>query len=215
MPRAELTLTIPEEVWLGDLTRSFPGATFRILAAVPGDDTGVGLVEVTAPDLVSILDRLESYEEVTEVELFRRERDTALLQFETDHPLLLLPIQGSGVPLEMPFDITDGTATWELTAPRDRLSELGDQLDAFDISYTVEALEEHIEPEQLLTDNQLQLLRTAVEQGYYDTPRACTLTELADACGTAKSTCSETLHRAEGKIVKRFLESENPAIPSQ
>jgi predicted DNA binding protein len=49
------------------------------------------------------------------------------------------------------------------------------------------------------------LLRTAVERGYYDTPRRCTLTELAEALDMAKSTCSETLHRAEGKITKQFL----------
>ncbi|MFB6308290.1 MAG: helix-turn-helix domain-containing protein, partial [Haloarculaceae archaeon] len=28
----------------------------------------------------------------------------------------------------------------------------------------------------------------------------------ADAVGIAKSTCSETLHRAEEKIIKRFVE---------
>lgn len=47
----------------------------------------------------------------------------------------------------------------------------------------------------------------AVEAGYYDTPRTCTLTELADEVGLAKSTCSEILHRAEEIIVKEFIEN--------
>ena len=51
------------------------------------------------------------------------------------------------------------------------------------------------------------LLGTAIERGYYDTPRTCTLTELADAVGLAKSTTSEKLHRAEEKVVKEFLSS--------
>jgi hypothetical protein len=41
--------------------------------------------------------------------------------------------------------------------------------------------------------------------GYYDTPRDCPLTELADELEIAKSTCSGTLHRAEETIVKRFV----------
>ena len=120
-------------------------------------------------------------------------------------PLLLFPIQGSGVPLELPFDLQEGEATWEITASQERLSELGDQLDEFGIPYRVEAVSERVEDEQLLTDRQRRLLRTAVESGYYDTPRDCTLTELAEAVGIAKSTCSETLHRAEGTVIKRFV----------
>jgi predicted DNA binding protein len=49
------------------------------------------------------------------------------------------------------------------------------------------------------------VLVQAVEQGYYDTPRGCTLTELSDELGLAKSTLSERLHRVEEKVVKEFL----------
>jgi predicted DNA binding protein len=49
------------------------------------------------------------------------------------------------------------------------------------------------------------VLLTAVECGYYDTPRECSLTELAGELGVAKSTCSETLHRIEEVVVKRFV----------
>lgn len=40
-------------------------------------------------------------------------------------------------------------------------------------------------------------MNAVIERGYYDTPRRCTLTELADELDLAKSTCSERLHRAE------------------
>ena len=39
MPRANLTLTIPEGVWIGDVSRAHPTATFRILAALARDET--------------------------------------------------------------------------------------------------------------------------------------------------------------------------------
>ncbi|MFW5918296.1 MAG: helix-turn-helix domain-containing protein, partial [Haloferacaceae archaeon] len=179
---------------------------FTILSAFPAEDGGVGLVELTADDPDAVLVDIRGYESITELDLLQRHEETALVQFETTMPLLLLPIQGSGIPLQMPFSIQDGRAEWELTTPHRRLSELGDQLRQFGISYTIEEITQQLEVEQLLTDRQSRIVQQAVEPGYYDTPRECTLTELADELGIAKSTCSEILHRAEGKIVKRFTD---------
>ena len=208
MPRARLTLTIPEGAWIGDVSREFPGVRFRILAALADGGTGVGHAELSGPDVPSVVAAVHDREEVTSLDLLHRHEDTALIQFGTTTPLLLLAVQDSGIPLEMPFDIEDGEATWDVTAPHDRLSALGDQLDAFGVTYTVEHIRERIEPEPLLTERQERLLRAAVDEGYYDTPRECSLTELAEEVGIAKSTCSETLHRAESRVVMEFLDTE-------
>ncbi|WP_259517754.1 helix-turn-helix domain-containing protein [Halanaeroarchaeum sp. HSR-CO] len=204
MPRATLTITVPGTVWIGAISREYPDARFRILSAIPGEDTGVGLVEITASTLSEVVQAVDETTEVEQLNLLKRHEDTALVQFETTDPLLLFPIMSSGIPLEMPFDIVDGKAVWEVTTSQDRLSELGDQLDAFGIQFTVEEIHYHLQTEQLLTERQESLVDRAIELGYYDTPRECTLTELAEDVGLAKSTCSETLHRAEGKIVKEF-----------
>ncbi|MFC7157437.1 helix-turn-helix domain-containing protein [Halomarina halobia] len=206
MPRANLTLSIPEGVWVGDVSRAHPDARFRILAALTGDDSGVALAEITAADLGAVLRDVDADAAVTELDVLRRQGTTVLIQFETTTPLLLLPVQDSGVPLEMPFTIENGEAEWEVVAPQRRLSELGTQLERFGIPFTVDRIRHRTEPKQLLTYSQLRLVRAAVEHGYYDTPRRCSLTELAGRVELAKSTCSETLHRAEEKIVKEFVE---------
>lgn len=207
MPRATLTVTIPAGVWIGDVSRAHPDASIRVLAALTGGDAGVGLVEITAPDLPEVVADVESNDAVTELEIMQRFEGTVLLQFETTTPLLLLPARDSGVPLTMPFSIRDGELEWELTAPQHRLSELGTRLDEMSIPFTVDEVDQHVEPERLLTDRQLRLAHAALERGYYDTPRRCSLTDLAAELDIAKSTCSETLHRAEGKIVEQFFES--------
>ncbi|WP_049947519.1 helix-turn-helix domain-containing protein [Candidatus Halobonum tyrrellensis] len=215
MPRATLTVTIPDGIWIGDVTRAHPDAAVRILSALTGDDSGVGLVEITAPELQALLDDLRENGSVTELTVLERTAETALVQFETTMPLLLLPVEDSGVPLTMPFTIQEGEAEWELTAPQHRISNLGTQLNEFGISFTVDEIRQQIEPEQVLTDRQLRLVRAAVEEGYYDTPRRCSLTDLAETVGLAKSTCSETLHRAEERVMKRFLdEFDETAIGS-
>lgn len=209
MPQATLTITVPETLWIGSITREYPEAAFRILSAVSGEDTGVGLVEIAAPELDAVVSAFEAVPETRELNVLGREGNTGLVQFETTEPTLLFPIVGSGIPLEMPFELRNGEAIWEITTSQERLSQLGAELDAFQIQYTVEEIRYHLETETLLTDKQLSLIKTAQEAGYYDSPRTATLTEVADAAGIAKSTCSETLQRAEGKIIGEFLAEED------
>jgi hypothetical protein len=206
MPRAVLTVHIPDRVWMGRLTRRHPDAEFRILTAFPDGDHGTAMAEVTADRLEEVLRDMDDCEEVVGLELLGRPGPEALVQFETSEPLLLVPVRKSGALLDLPFEVRDGRASWEVTATRDRLSTLGDQLRALGISFEVESVTQQVEADRLLTDRQSTLVETAVEEGYYDTPRDCTLTDLAEEVGVAKSTASETLHRAEGKIVKEFVD---------
>lgn len=213
MPHAKLTVTVPERIWIGDLTRRYPDAVVRVLAAFTDEDAGVGLAEIESGSLAALLGDMDDYEDVDGIEVLRQSETTALVQFETTMPLLLLPARDSGVPLEMPVEIRNGSVAWELTAPRERLSALAEQLDNFDIRYRVEYVRDQLHDETLLTDRQRRIVAAAVDAGYYDTPRESSLTELASDLDIAKSTASETLHRAEEAIIKEFLESIEPERP--
>ncbi|MFB6255236.1 MAG: helix-turn-helix domain-containing protein [Haloplanus sp.] len=205
MPTARLAVTLPADVWIADLSTRYPDATFRVLAALPDADTGVGLVEIVASDISDVLTRLDEVDGVRVFETLYRGDDRALVQFETDEPLLLMSIRNSRAPFEPPVTIVDGVADLELTAPRERLSSLTDQFQALGLQFDVRSIRTTIDSESVVSDGQRQLIETAVAEGYYDTPRDCTLTELADHLGIAKSTASERLHRAEGAIIRAFV----------
>ena len=207
MPRATLSLHLPEQVWVSTLSTEYPDAEFTVLAAMPSDDTGVGLVEISAADVESIVAAIDGYESVTSVTVLEADAGRALVQFETTEPLLILSLSEAGIPLELPITIVDGEVTIELAASREKLSELGTLLENFGIGFDLVSITQSIDTETLLTDDQYELLVGAVERGYYDTPRTCTLTELAEAVGLAKSTTSEKLHRAEGTVLKEFVGS--------
>jgi len=214
MPHAKLTLQIPSGIWIGTLTRDHPDATVRVLAALLEDEQGVGLVEILSDDLPTVLADMEGNEDVSLVDVLQQTADRALVWFETTAPLPLLAARDSGVPLETPFEIRDGDLSWEVTAPHERLSDLGEMLDSFGVSFEVEYVRDAVPDDQLLTDRQQRLVQAAVESGYYDTPRECSLTELAERVDIAKSTASETLHRAEEQIVKQYADTlEQPARP--
>lgn len=205
MTQTKLTVTLPDGTWIKDVSSAAPETRFRVLAAMPGDGKGFGLVRISGDDIGNVLERMSDHDALTSVELLQGSESQALVQCETTRPLLMFSAQESGVPIELPIDIEDGVATIEVTASPDRLSMLSDQLDAFGLDFEVEYVKPRVDREQLLTERQQELIQEAVSRGYYDTPRECSMTELADVVGIAKSTCSETLHRAEGKIIKGFV----------
>jgi len=204
MPRAEFAVDLPEGIWVGGLSRANPGTTMRVLSAFPDEESGYGLLEITADAIDAVLDGMQEADGVSDVAVVYRTGDRVVVQFGTTELPLLVTIQRAQIPLELPVEITDGTVALEITAPHDRLSAFGDQLDALGISYVLDRVYRSVEEEDPLTDRQADLLRSAIEHGYYDTPRSITLTALAGELDMAPSTVSETLHRAEETVVKTF-----------
>lgn len=212
MPYANLTITIPDSVWVSDVSQTHPDTTFRVLAATANTETGVARIEIEGDAAPQVCADMRSYDTVTELTVFETDSGFARLQVETTVPLLLTSLQDSGVPLEMPFEVQDGEMTLEANLPQRTLSDLSQTLDDFGIQYTVEAIRQDVESEDLLTDRQEWLLDEAIERGYYDTPRRTTLVDLADDLDLAKSTCSEILHRAEERVLKDYHSDSAPSL---
>lgn len=59
-----------------------------------------------------------------------------------------------------------------------------------------------------LTERQIEIVRSASENGYFDEPRGVSTAELADEFGLAPSTVSQHLRRGVGKIMSQVFESE-------
>ncbi len=59
----------------------------------------------------------------------------------------------------------------------------------------------------LLTRRQAEVLRLALEAGYFEFPKGAGVEYLANRLRVAKSTVSETLHRAEQKILRAYVDA--------
>jgi len=212
MVQASLTLTIPEHTWIGAVSRQFPEARFRVRSAQSCDGIGVGFVELVASDPTEVSEAIERYDAVHTIEVFQQSDGRALVQIEAEEPILLRLLDRTGVPVAMPFEITDGEVCWELTTTQTRLSALSAELEQSDLGYMVEHIWDSARYGQVLTDRQQDVIGTALERGYYDSPRECTQEELATELGMAKSTCSEILHRAEEQIIKQFEDGNQPVF---
>lgn len=206
MAQARLRVDLPEGPWVSEVTREFPDARFQVLTATPGDAAGFALVQITADDIDSILDAIEAHETIAEVSVMAIGDGVATVQVEAHAPLLMLAARQAGVPIEMPVEVENGTARIDVTGAHDRVAEFGRALRSVGADFEVEYVQQRMNPGESLTDRQREVLFEAVESGYYDVPRTCTLTEVAEHVGIAKSTCSEVLQRVERTIVREFVD---------
>lgn len=213
MAQATLTITMPERNWVGQLSTAYPEATFQVLAALGDAESGFALVRITESNRSQVLEDVRDHPQITAFTLLQRRDNAATVHVETAESLAPFSSGGSELPLEFPLEIVDGETTIEVTGTRDHLAGLAEQLEYSPVDYRIDEVHERLHESQLLSERQLEIVVTAVEEGYYDTPRRSSLTELAAHLGIAKSTCSETLHRAEGSIIKRFVDdvSQNDA----
>jgi len=60
----------------------------------------------------------------------------------------------------------------------------------------------------ILSEKQMNVLRIAYSEGWYNTPRNVSLGELANKIGLGRSTVSEHLIKSEAKIIQYFLEGD-------
>lgn len=191
--------------WLAGLSTEFPDAEFSLLASHPTDDGLLGVLEIRSPQADEIVRRFDEAPEVRSYDVLHSDGGTVLLRSTTAIPEGYRANRASGTPPHFPALMQDGWVQTELTGSHEQLSRFVDELAAADVPYEVLSLTQSHDSPALLTGRQWEFVLAAVERGYYDTPRGCTLTELAAAFDVNKSAASGVLHRAEGRIVKEFV----------
>lgn len=210
MPRVQLKINAAaQEDWLAAVSTEFPDAEFNVLASHTTDDGLLGIVDVTTPDGDAIVRHFEDASSVRSYEVVHSDERTLLIQYVIPVPDSYRAVRASGNLPRFPAVMRDGWLFVEHTASQERLSQYTDELAAAGITYQVQSLTQSYDPTELLTDRQRQFVTEAVERGYYDSPRGCTLTELAETFDVNKSAASGVLHRAEGRIIENFVRSES------
>ena len=110
-------------------------------------------------------------------------------------------------------DVSEGTVTVVASVPsRETIRELVSDLREVGATVAVEWLVEDEQRDRTtemdvssITSKQREALETALELGYYDSPREADLGDCAEALGITKSAVSQRLNTAETKLVRSFL----------
>lgn len=205
MPRVRIRLDgTAVDGWLAAISSEFPDVEFRILATQVRDERSHVILEARTSRGDAVAHRFESTPEVNSFEVLHADERTALVRFATSSSRAYDPLFRSKNVSLYPTVLRDGRFTVTLVASRERLSKYTDELAAAGIPYEVLSVTRSREKGELLTDRQWEFVTAAIERGYYDAPRRCTLADLAESLGIQKPAASKLCRRAESRIIKEY-----------
>lgn len=205
MIRARLRMDLPGGVWVAELSRRFPDATFRLLTGVPMGERSLELGEVLADDAPTVADALRDHDAVLAYDCLYADDARALTRYETNEQGLFEFLGGTSLPPEFPLTVADGVMEFTVTATRGQFESLGERLDGSGLQYDLLSVVHEDTQAGVLTDRQRECLAVAARAGYFAVPRDCTLADVAATLDVDKSSASETLRRALDRIVDWYL----------
>lgn len=206
MPQLQIQLDgTAVDGWLATISTEFHDNEFRLLATQLRDEGAFVILEVLTQKGDELVRRFGKTPEVDSLEIFHTDDRMVLLRFMTAATKSYDPLRRSKNISIYPTILRNGWFTVKLAASHDRLSNYTDELTAAGIPYRVLSLTQSHNSSELLTDRQWAFITEAVERGYYETPRGCTLAELAETFNIHKSAASRLRHRAENRIITEFV----------
>ena len=194
-----IEVRLPEGHWSGDVSRSRPEAVLRIEETMP---LGRGRGTARLSSSTNLIAELELHSGVDEV------RDLGDNRYEVDIAPggggYIKPIREVGVIPHSPFEVRDGWVDWMIECSADKSRELVQLLREEEIPYRV--ISTRSTGARMLTSRQRVVFDSAMNEGYWDSPRRITLSALAELLGVSKSTLSVQLHKIEGVVLNSFAD---------
>jgi predicted DNA binding protein len=198
-------MALPERLWIAEVSTTYPGATLRLLSAVPLDERSLQLGEVYATDPEAVTTAIRDHPDVLTHERLHGDGDRVLSKYETRERSLFEFLGSTSLLPEYPLSVEDGEMTFAVTATQAEFEAFGDHLDASGLQYELVSVLHRDDPEDVLTPRQRECLTVARRMGYFEVPRDTTLAAVADALDVDTSTASETLRRAVARVLDRFF----------
>lgn len=211
MQSADITVRLPASMQLpvpDDLTDGFHREEMLSWRHYP-DDGVVGFLSLVVGDVAGIRETIRDLPSVERTDITRLDDDTCYVYVELPADGAIQGVFGAitdrHVVIVPPVVYTDPetvhlTVLGEPDALSGLLSEFPDA-----VTVDVDRVGDHRRPAGLLahrvTARQFDALETAWREGYYEVPRAGSLSDVADALDCSESTASTLLRNAESSLV--------------
>lgn len=205
MIAARFRTEVRESAWVGELSRSFPDTTFRLLSGMRQGETAVELGESYAEDPPAVAAAADAHPAVLSVQQIEITERRSFTKYETTDTALYEFFERASMPPEFPVTVRNGWSEFDFTGTREGFDRLCALFEEVEGDYELVSVVQSPDGSDLLTDRQREVLRVALRAGYFEVPRECTLADVAGALDVDKSTVSGVLRRGEAKLVKQQL----------
>ncbi|MDG6220005.1 MAG: helix-turn-helix domain-containing protein [Candidatus Thermoplasmatota archaeon] len=201
-----LNIKIPDN-WVSELSQRLP-SPLRFVECMPyGESGGRGLVEIRADGdgTDELLKSLKEYPGVCKVDFSPVQDGVVLGSVTLQKCVACQVLTGSDCFLLSAHSDVAGGVEWKLiTGGEGSLSELVKKLEETGCQVELKKVTK-ISRKNLLTDRQEQIIRVALEKGYYDCPKKTSIKDLASLFGISHSTLAEILQKGEKKIIQQHF----------
>lgn len=203
---ATIKIQFPEEIWISEIFRKFYDIEMEILYFLPYDleeSIGNAIIELMHHDIDSIIEKIETHPSVYDFHIVEKGDNKIKFNVKTKDPYLLYAVIKCGVLVDFPVRIEDGYAYWNLISARESIDKLLSLFEQEGIKYELLRIGNSDlnlnDGKYELTLDELELLNTAIQEGFFDVPRKISLEELGSKINKSKSTLSVQLR----KIIKK------------
>ena len=209
MIEAVISIELPG-IWITKLVQRFD-VDVRILDTIPNKKGGCqDLIELKLNDenLEDIVAFLEDFPDISSVNIEMVEKKKAIGVIQCKMCFGCEDVIESNCFLVSAKTKDDAKIEWTVVSSdnscmRDLIERLGKH------GGNPEVIKmKKISDEEMLTENQEKIVRTAYERGYYDFPKRIGVKELADMFEISTATLSEILRRGQRKIIESYFENK-------
>lgn len=199
MPRVRLKVgPMPDMVAIAD---EFPNTVIRFLSNYPSENGVTSVLEIQTDYPEELIQKANRWFSSSTTVLHRDDK-TVVVMLEGQPPNGYFVSEDIEYHPTTPVVARDGYLFIEFVMPESKMAVMWESLDERNVNYEVLSITDGYNVLDSLTARQREILTEAIKRGYYDNPRGCSLTDLAEELGVNKSVISGVLHRAEGEIIK-------------
>jgi len=189
---------LPKNCALGAIKEIAKEAVVEVEGFAKIEDRIKSLVSFKARKVRDVIDNLPSFCEGIAVS---HEEAKVLIREHTC--LIAYPILESGCIINR-VEIEDNSILWDVICDDDSFVKLIRELESYEVDFEI-VYKGTPEKDYEITYREEEVLKIALEKGYFDFPKKIKLEELAAYFGIAPSTLSEILRRGQKKVLERYF----------
>lgn len=210
MMEVVLKISMPH-TWISEVSKETT-AKIKLLECIPDKDLGGRLlfeIETKSENISDLLKKINAYQQICKLDISPYRKNGYLGAIVTNNCITCQALTRSKCFLTYARNLKDANIEWHIiTGDENSLSKLIKTLEMNGCA--VELIRKTIlNKKNILTSRQDEIIKIAMEKGYYDYPKKISLRKLSNMLEISFSTLNEILHRGEKKIIRDYYSKKS------
>ena len=205
--QVSLNIEVPEEKWLAKVNTQFPELIFNIMSKFLIDEhTGLTLFQIKGRSIEQFLLDFKALLKPEAYQILHKGPEILIVNVKISDPWILNALVKTQLLVTYPISVKEGMLKINAITERSKVDFFLEELDKKKIDYVLERIG-YYHQAAILTPRQKEILQKVYTAGYFEIPRARSLSELAEELKISSSALSELLRRISKRLAENYFES--------